>query len=500
MERKPFQITTDPDFLWLGEKHREALAVLRYGLMDNKGFLLLTGDVGTGKTTLINALVNNLGDEVIAATILDPGLEKSDFFHYIAKAFHLRQEYTSKGEFITILSKFLHEMHDQKKKVLLIIDEAQRLNQQLLEEIRLLSNIEKQSTKLINIFFVGQIEFNRIILDPKNKALRQRITVNYDLQPLTEKETKQYVKHRLTVAGAQTKIFSTSSIKDIYKFSEGYPRLINVICDYALVTGFSKEANRIGSKIIKECAQEFQLKDTSTSKKAADIRSIKTPETTQSKTTHKPARSYLERILFFLLAILIVAWIGIAIYFYLPVNVMQYDAHDAKEAPAQQENRKMQSLVNSKDNAHTATALSDAPDQNLSTVDQDKATADLETSSASRLLVDASTTIRVDFNESNEVTAKGIQALDSLVRTMALHRELDVIVNGYSESYGSYRYNKKMSEFTANIVKGYLVGKGIDPERIETKGMPQTDASDAESSKPKNRPTRQWVEIQFQRK
>ena len=155
LDRKPFQISTDPNFLWLGDKHKEALAVLRYGLMDNKGFLLLTGDVGTGKTTLINALVNTLGEEIIVATLLDPGMDKDDFFSYIGRAFQLEQAFSSKGEFIHSFSDFLNRAHDERKKVLLIIDESQRLSQELLEEIRLLSNIEKQSTKLINIFFVG---------------------------------------------------------------------------------------------------------------------------------------------------------------------------------------------------------------------------------------------------------------------------------------------------------------------------------------------------------
>lgn len=171
LETKPFQITADPKFLWLGEEHKEALAVLRYGVMDNKGFLLLTGEVGTGKTTLIKALVNTLGEEVIVATILDPGLEKEDFFNYICSAFNLEEKFSSKGVFLNQFSAFLNNAYQQRKKVLLIIDEAQRLDQLLLEEIRLLSNIEKQSAKLINIFFVGQKEFNNIILDPKKQSI-----------------------------------------------------------------------------------------------------------------------------------------------------------------------------------------------------------------------------------------------------------------------------------------------------------------------------------------
>jgi len=183
LKENPFQISTNPRFLWLGEKHQEALAALRYGILDNKGFLLLTGDVGTGKTTLINALLASLEDDVVAETIPDPGLKQLDLYHYIAEIFDIKGQFSSKGKFLVIFSRFLHSMHAKGKKVVLIIDEAQRLSPALLEEIRLLSNIEKPETKLINIFFVGQSEFNAALLREENRALRQRITVNYDIPP-----------------------------------------------------------------------------------------------------------------------------------------------------------------------------------------------------------------------------------------------------------------------------------------------------------------------------
>ena len=318
LETKPFQISTDPKFLWLGEKHKEALAVLRYGVMDNKGFLLLTGEVGTGKTTLINALVNTLGEEVIVSTILDPGLEKEDFFNYIALAFKLPRKFSSKGEFLHQFSEFLHNAHQQRKKILLIIDESQRLNQLLLEEIRLLSNIEKQSTKLINIFFVGQKEFNSIILNPKNRALRQRITVNYDLKPLSQKESNQYIKHRLKVAGVDKTIFKSASVREIYKFSKGYPRLINVICDRALLTGFTKDAEKITPKIIKECANELRLKEKKgTSTKSPIPEKVKSKPKPSSRQTVSKGR-FFEKALYIILTLMIALWVGAAAYFYFP--------------------------------------------------------------------------------------------------------------------------------------------------------------------------------------
>jgi general secretion pathway protein A len=256
---KPFQISTDPKFLWLGEKHKEALATLKYGTLDNKGFLLLTGDIGTGKTTLINALIESVGDGTVIATVPDPGLEKLDFFNYIAYAFKLKKRFDNKGAFLVHFSHFLHDVYKKNKNALLIIDEAQRLNQELLEEIRLLSNIEKQDTKLINIFFVGQKEFNDILLANRNRALRQRITLNYNLDPLTERETGKYIQHRLKVAGLEENIFSSGAIREIVSFASGNPRLINICCDHALLTGYVKGLKKIDAKIIRECAEELKI-------------------------------------------------------------------------------------------------------------------------------------------------------------------------------------------------------------------------------------------------
>ena len=255
----PFQISADPKFLWLGEKHQGAMAAMEYMILGNKSFLLLTGDVGTGKTTLINALVNRLSEETIVANVPDPNLDKLDFYNFVANAFGMEKVYSTKAAFLIDFKEFLHQAHANNKKVLIIIDEAQNLTHERLEEIRLLSNIEKQTSKLLNIFFVGQNEFNDILMRTENRPLRQRITINYNLKPLTEKETKLYVLHRLNKAGAQRDIFTHDAIREIYSFSGGYPRLINIICDLTLLSGYVGKIKTINSKIVQECADEHRL-------------------------------------------------------------------------------------------------------------------------------------------------------------------------------------------------------------------------------------------------
>jgi general secretion pathway protein A len=257
---KPFGLSPGPKFLWLGEKHEEALATLNYGIVADLGFLLLTGDVGVGKTALIHRLTDKLDASTIVAHITDPGLGINDFFKLLASEFNIAKDFRSKADFMIELEKFLYRSHADQKKVLLVVDEAQRLNHKLLDQIRVLSNIELSDKKLINIFFVGQPEFKTMLMDNSNRAIRQRIAINYHIQPLTESEIGQYIEHRLRVAGATRKIFQPDTIPEIFRVTGGFPRAINVLCDHALVTGYVSGLRTIDSNIIKECEQEISIR------------------------------------------------------------------------------------------------------------------------------------------------------------------------------------------------------------------------------------------------
>jgi type II secretory pathway predicted ATPase ExeA len=257
LKAKPFQMSTDPAFLWLGEKHREALAVLKYAVLENKGVLALTGDVGTGKTTLINALLESLGKDTVTATIYDPRLEVLEFFNTVAAAFKIEGTFDGKGKFILKFMDFLMKTHERNQRILLIIDEAQGINEDLLEEIRLLSNLEAEYTRLLNIFFVGQNEFIDILQKYENRALRQRVTIRYHIDPLTLNETAAYIKYRLEVSGTTAPIFDSGAIDEVFFFSGGYPRLINIMCDHALLSGYVREVQVINANLIRECREEL---------------------------------------------------------------------------------------------------------------------------------------------------------------------------------------------------------------------------------------------------
>ena len=257
--KKPFDISPNPEFLWLGEKHREGLATLKYGILENKGFLMITGDVGTGKTALIRAIEKEIQAKIIVVTIPDPNLSLMDFYNVMAAELNMGRSFENKGGFLIEFKKLILKAASSHQRVLIIIDESQRLSSALLEEIRLLSNIDLGGNVLINTFFVGQLEFKALIARNENRAVRQRITVSYELAPLTADETPQYIGHRLKVAGASRPIFTPEAIRLIHGYSQGYPRLINIICDHALMSGYSRGVDRIDEKIIKECGRELKV-------------------------------------------------------------------------------------------------------------------------------------------------------------------------------------------------------------------------------------------------
>ena len=261
LSAKPFQISTDSHFLWLGSDHKEALAHLRFGLLENNGYAVLIGDVGTGKTTLINALLQMLDKNFLVAAINHPTLDSDQFLSFVLRAYDPAATFSNKADFLHHLREFLQHAHAKGKKAVLIVDESHHLSETLLEEIRLLSNMEQDGEKLINIIFAGQPELKRKLQSSYCKALRQRITLFYHLQPLSRTDTIHYIDHRLELAGAKEQLFTAESVYTIHKYSRGIPRLINKICDRALLTGYVKDKKQIDAAIISECAREISLID-----------------------------------------------------------------------------------------------------------------------------------------------------------------------------------------------------------------------------------------------
>lgn len=260
LNSQPFQITPDPEFLFLSRVHKKAQTYLNYGISsDSGGFILITGEVGTGKTTIVRSIMKELKEDVIFARINNTRITSEQLIALINDDFGLDVKGKDKIHLLRELSDYLIEQYIAMKKSFLIIDEAQNLSADLLEEIRLLSNLETDKAKLLRIILVGQPELNELLSQPELRSFRQRITVSCHISPLTREETEQYIYHRLQVAGNRDAvIFNPGTFDALYDFARGIPRLINIICDFLLLSAFTDQTREISLHMVHEVKQDLE--------------------------------------------------------------------------------------------------------------------------------------------------------------------------------------------------------------------------------------------------
>jgi general secretion pathway protein A len=440
----------------------------------------------------------------IVAKIPDPGLSSLEFFNFLAVEFEMGKEFDSKGSFLIYLKHFLHKAYSVHKKVLLIIDEAQRLNHELLEQIRLLSNIELQSRKLINIFFVGQTEFKEMLMENRNRAVRQRIAVSYQLDPLSETEASMYIRHRLKIAGATQEIFGQDAIREISSFSNGYPRLINIICDHALLTGYASNLKLIDKKVIKECEKELQIPITpkiengNGKKPAAGSQKRTTPESLEKPSVAKRTGLIAAAVMLLIFAV----------YFFInqkpsdsqrwsmnEIAPQEYQGQtgeeaqtdesltagnvDGKDSPAVDETP---AAIASPDGgasapgdskAATGTAADPGEADEGSTANDDRGEESGEMQSLASF---PEQKVLIYFkHNSNELPDPAFETLDRIAGFLLRNPAAKISIKGFTDSTGKYSYNVSVSQFRANIIKTYLVGKGIDHTRIKAIGLGPAD-------------------------
>jgi general secretion pathway protein A len=253
LKSKPFTLLPDPEYLFLSQKHKTALVYLEYGLMNQAGFIVITGEIGTGKTTLIKYFLSELNDTTKVAYVFNTNITPEQFLASIAQEFELQTSTLNKAQLISTINQFLIKAYAARHKVVLIIDEAQNLSFQTLEEIRMLSNLQTEKDYLLQIILIGQPYLRDKLRHPQLRQFLQRVTVNYHLVALNLEETKNYIHHRLKVAQAQDfDLFTENAIHAIYQSSQGIPRLINILCDACLVYGFAEELKRIDEKIVEK--------------------------------------------------------------------------------------------------------------------------------------------------------------------------------------------------------------------------------------------------------
>jgi general secretion pathway protein A len=259
LKEKPFEMTTDPRFIWMGKRQKQVLADFTRTIFKNKGVLLLTGDVGAGKSAFVSCLMKGLVHRAIPANITDPALDVIDFLDILAAEFKIKQRFVSHGDFLMYFNKFLHTAHAKNISVIMIMEEAQHVSPDILNLLKDLIDIENDGQKLMSIFFAGQNEGNAILKKKLETSMEQKIAVHYHLDPLTATETQLMIQHRLEVAGGKMALIDPQAMKYIYGYSAGYPRLIISLCDQALLTGYSNGIKKIHKGVIKACANRLGL-------------------------------------------------------------------------------------------------------------------------------------------------------------------------------------------------------------------------------------------------
>lgn len=255
---KPFQLSPDPEFMFMSRVHKRAMTYLNYGIRENAAFILMTGEIGTGKTTILRSMLKELPQDIKLARIFNTKVSSEQLISMISEEFGIPVQGDDKKLMLSKLTDFFVRQFAEGKRSMLIIDEAQNLTPDLLEEIRLLSNLETDKSKLLQIVLVGQPELNIKLSSPELEQLRQRISISAHIIPLDRQDTEAYVKHRLNVAGnREAVVFEDAAMDVIYDFSKGTPRLINIICDFALLSAFTDSRRTVDGQLMQEIAADL---------------------------------------------------------------------------------------------------------------------------------------------------------------------------------------------------------------------------------------------------
>jgi general secretion pathway protein A len=435
---------------------------------------------------LINGLLKSTRVKAIIATIPDPDLDVLDFFNVLAEEFQMNKTFESKGSFLIEFKRFLHQVYESEGKVLLIIDESQRLNHELLEQIRILSNIELSDRKLINIFFVGQSEFNPILREERNAPVRKRLAVSYNLEPLDSRETEQYIDHRLKIAGAAQNLFTPEAVRDIFSFTGGYPRLINITCDHALLTGYSKGLAQVDETVIAECRKDLRIiseteKYPEQDESFEEDRELYEPNEIPDKSQDgKKIWLYAG----FILAFFIVGYFVFnSVWKNSASGGISESVPSLKNSSAQKKSSETEDLTRGginkektleKDQTPPATdrqKTNESGEENVVSAIEGKAPpADAAASSVQLLAAPPKTIIQFEHN-SMRLSKEAYKKLDSIVDFGLANPASKIIVEGYTDSLGDPVYNKNLSRMRAEVIKKYLVDKGLPEAKIEAVGM-----------------------------
>ena len=482
----PFDTDKDKTSLWLGGNLPNIATALKEAIMENKGIVALTGDAGTGKRTAIKMITDILQDQFIIATFFNPELTGLDFYNVLSTRFNFTKRFNSKSAFLVHLRNFLRHARSINKKILLIISDADKLKIKLFEDLTLLSEIELNDRKMISILLVGRKRWVEASVQKNMKRISSQIALICSLDPLNEAETAEYVQFCLDSVGANKKLFSDESLREVFSFSQGNLNLVNTICDLALRRGFLDKKKRIGAGMVNECKNELKEQgivgpDVTPFQKFV-IKHHPDEELDAYQTPPSPKRWLWIKALFVLLFIF-----SSYVLYKSQTEKMStwktgdiahkdYDFHKLKE----EDNISPESVQGTNQDS----SESNADKQSLSQNSPEIENQDFEALSAAKRKSSArlstfhrewpfSTYKKIIYfqYDSNSLSPESLEILDKIA-DFAVHNPADeFLIKGYTDSTGADSYNLTVSKFRANSVKSYLIAKGVNPSKLSVYGL-----------------------------
>jgi general secretion pathway protein A len=436
----PFRDLNDRRFIWLGEKQLEILAHLKIGVEQTKGILLLLGEDGSGKSVLLGCLPKIIAGDLSYATLAEPGIGVNRFFAFLGDHYHTSKPISTKTDFLIHFRNFLLEAKASDKNVLLVVEDAENQDDEVIEQIRLLSNMEDDGSKLLSILLVGNHKLSERLNEHRHRALLQRVAVRCEVEALGEKETGAYIRHRMMAGGCFLEIFTTGAVRAIHAFSGGIPKLIDVICDHALMRGCLEGVRTIDGKLMdayaKAIRKAFQLG-------CSDLRAAALASLQATRRTPGQPRS--SKWLAAALALAAFALAGLGI---------RWVTFEGKPETA-------------------ATAAPPAAPARVS------------------LYFDAGST---------KLPAQDFPKLDALADYLTQNPQGAATIQGYADSKGSPAQNHRISALRAQAAKEYLVGKGVDPDRIQIVGVGTLPPTGVDRASVEEQKLRRRVEIEVSRR
>ena len=480
----PFQIDKGKTSLWLGGSLPEVASTLKEAIMERKGIVCLTGDTGTGKSTIIKMITDILQDQFIIATHSNPQLSGLDFFNVLSVRFKFNRHFKSKSAFLVHLRKFLRNSHSINKNMLLIINDADRLKIELFEELALLSEIELNKRRMISILLVVRKGWIEASMQRNTKRISDKIALVCNLDPLNEAETAEYIQYCLGTAGTRRKIFSDKAIREIFSFSGGNLTLINSICDVALRKGYSYKKETINTAIVKECGFELKGKGTVDSDVKPHPKFAVKKEKKKKLAADQPPspKRWLWIKTLFVLLFIFSSYVlyksqteKSSIWSTEEIAHKNYDFHKLrKEESITPDTPQGSNNYSNSDTEKQATApdLPDIKKEGREPTAAGKRNSSDTLTKTNREWPFATYKKIIYFEyDSNTLPPESLEILDK-ISDFAIHNpKNEFVIKGYTDSIGAASYNLTISKFRANSVKSYLIAKGVDPTKLETFGL-----------------------------